>query len=454
MRIPIAILMSILVAPQPAAAAAAHRPQAPPRLAMASAGADLVAAVAARADAAVTYAGPPPGPTVPGDPAGPPPAAGSNAAGGPDAAGGPVSLLPARVSVGRRTAQWGFGSVVRPAPRTAGAYPQGWLYVARRDGAGGWQVALEGEPAFAALSRQAPILAAPERRLLGADPVSIDTGGTAGGAAGAVPGASGRPVAFSRTPPPAIDRRTGMRLPYTVGQRWRYTGGPHPMSGAARSSIDLAGGDGRVLAARGGLAYTMCPGGKGWIRVIHDRGFATDYYHLAGNIRASGKRVNDGTFLGMIGNDVSCGGASTGRHVHFSLLRNGGYVPISGYAFGKWVIMASAGQYDGTAMHGSYRAVIDTNLHNYGRLGFTQGVVDTDGARLLNRRAGPGSSHRLLGTVPDGATVTVACSRRGTTHTGRYGYTTNLWNRLTDRSWISDAYLSTGTPNPVNGYCR
>jgi len=37
--------------------------------------------------------------------------------------------------------------------------------------------------------------------------------------------------------------------------------------------------------------------------------------------------------------------------------------------------------------------------------------------------------------------------------TGRNGYTTTLWNRLSDGSWVSDAYLWTGTGNPVNGLC-
>ncbi|MEU8015805.1 hypothetical protein AB0B74_07525 [Micromonospora parva] len=40
----------------------------------------------------------------------------------------------------------------------------------------------------------------------------------------------------------------------------------------------------------------------------------------------------------------------------------------------------------------------------------------------------------------------------GTTHTGRWG-TTDLWNRLTDGTWIPDANHYTGAANPVNGWC-
>jgi LasA protease len=244
-----------------------------------------------------------------------------------------------------------------------------------------------------------------------------------------------------------------MRLPVAVGQSWRLTGGPHEMSGAPRSSIDLAGGDGRVLAARAGLAYTMCGSGRGWIRVVHDRGYATDYYHLEGNIKANGTKVTEGAFLGNIGNDVSCGGSSTGRHVHFSLRRDNAYVPIDQYAFGKWVIRAGASEYDGYAMHGSKRVGVDGALLNYGALGFAQGIVDTDGGRVLNRRGGPGVNTPPLGTIPDGETVTVACSQQGTRHEGRSGLASDLWNKLTDGSWVSDAYVWTGTGDPLNGRC-
>ncbi|MEV7229338.1 peptidoglycan DD-metalloendopeptidase family protein [Polymorphospora sp. NPDC051019] len=348
--------------------------------------------------------------------------------------GGPVPSVAdpdPDVVVARSTDEHGFGSVVVRAPAAAGAYPVGWLFVARRAG-GAWRVAVEGEPAFAELSAGSTILREDERRILGRAGERSEVG----------------PLSVS----PA-DRRTGMRLPYAVGQSWRYTGGPHPMNGGVRSSVDFAGGDGRVLAARAGLAYTMCGSGKGWIRVVHDRGFATDYYHLAGNIQADGRAVKEGDFLGNIGNDVSCGGSSTGAHVHFSLRRNNAYVPIDRYNFGKWVISASGADYSGSAWYGSRRVDVGGTLHNHGVLGFTQGVVDTDGGTVLNRRSGPGANHPVAGTVADGATVTVECSARGTRHVGRNGYSSDLWNKLTDGTWVSDVFLWTGTGDPVNGLC-
>jgi LasA protease len=314
---------------------------------------------------------------------------------------------------------WAFGSAVQLAPAEPHAYPYGWLWLAHRDG--GWQVAVEGSAGFAALSRRSPLLGEPELAVLGGMPEST-----------------------------ASDYRTGMRLPYARGQSWYYTGGPHEMGGGPRSSIDLAGGDGKVRAARAGLAYRMC---RGWVRVVHDRGFSTDYYHLHDAIKADGLRVTEGQFLGRIGVDVSCGGSATGPHVHFSLRRGGAYVDIERYGIGKWTIQAGAEPYEGSARHGSRRVTVGGRLYNYGALGRTEGVVDTNGGGVLYRRAGPGTGHEVLGTVRDGATVRVVCSARGTTHTGRNGYISNLWNRLAGGGWVSDVFLWTGTGAPVAGWC-
>jgi LasA protease len=197
----------------------------------------------------------------------------------------------------------------------------------------------------------------------------------------------------------------------------------------------------------------MCGSGNGWLRVVHDRGFATDYYHLAGGIAADGRRVVAGQAIGNIGTDVACGGSATGPHVHFSLRRDGGYAAIDRYAFGKWSIRAGAGPYQGSAWHGSTRVGVGGTLYNFGALERTQAVVDTNGGGALNRRAGPGTGHRVVGTVEDGTTVRVRCSARGTTHTGRGGYTSDLWNRLSNGSWVSDVFLWTGTGSPVSGWC-
>ncbi|GAA3459934.1 hypothetical protein ACFFSW_11860 [Saccharothrix longispora] len=329
-----------------------------------------------------------------------------------------------RVNVTEQDGEWAFGTAVLATARGSDDHPTGWLFVAHRDGAG-WEVALEGEPAFADLAAGAPVVSEAERPLLTA---------------------LGRPAALGPG-----DWRTGMALPFAVGQSWGMPGGPHGWSGAAApwSSLDLAGGDQVVRAARGGTAYTMC---TGWIRVIHDRGYSTDYYHLWNSINVNGASVGQGAFLGNTGTDVTCGGAASGRHVHFALRQNSAYIGIANHDVGKWVLQNGAAAYQGSALHGSARAYAGGSLHNHGALGFTQAVMDANGGGVVNKRTGPGSGHALAGTVADGATVNVACSANGTSHTGRWG-TSSLWNRLTDGTWVSDAYMWTGLSVPVNGYC-
>jgi LasA protease len=218
-----------------------------------------------------------------------------------------VSQTGTDVNVMRRDgADWAFGAGIATAPPVDGAYPDGWLFVAHKENKV-WTVAFEDEATFAKLAAAAPATVVPgnEKQIFasyGAPvPVATDTA---------------KPLAGG-------DFRTGMRLPWAIGQSWTLTGGPHE---SALQAVDLAGGDGHVLAARGGTLFVMCSSQKGWLRVAHDRGYSTDYYHLFNNRTDNGATVAEGAFLGNIGTDVSCGGSATGPHVHFSLRQNGAYV--------------------------------------------------------------------------------------------------------------------------------
>lgn len=330
-----------------------------------------------------------------------------------------------RVGVTRQEGKWAFGTAVLATAGGTDVMPEGWLFIAER-AADGWRVALEGESAFGELSQRSPLVGDGERALLAAQDGSVDA--LAGG-----------------------DWRTGMALPYAVGQTWGMWGGPHGWGGAAPpwSSLDLSGGDQVVRAARAGTAYTMC---KGWVRVIHDRGYSTDYYHLWDNVNVNGAAVGQGAYLGYTGTDVTCGGSANGRHVHFALRQNSAYVGIGDHNVGKWVPQNGGAAYQGSALHGSTRVAAGGSLYNYGALGFTQGIIDTNGGGVVNKRTGPGTGYAVAGTVGDGATVSVSCSRNGTSHSGRWG-TTSLWNRLTDGTWVTDAFMWTGISGAVNGTC-
>ncbi len=333
----------------------------------------------------------------------------------------------AEVRVLRSDGRSAYGTVVLVAPRHSDTLPRDWLFVAERDNVRtGWRIALDGQPAFAEFARRSAVLSAGERTVFAAH---------GGRAQATVVG----------------DYRTGMRLPWAVGQSWTVLGGPHAYDAGTGpwSSVDLAGGDQRVLAVRDGLAYTPC---VGMIRVLHPDGYASRYYHLWNHLWVDGRPVSAGTYLGDTGTETGCGGSARARHVHFSLMYNGEFIGIANHIIGKWLFRNGSAQYGGSALHGSRSVPVGGLLYNYGALGHTQGIVDADGATTVNRRSGPGTGHPLAGTAADGATVTVACSAYGTTHTGRWG-STSLWNQLTDGSWISDAYLYTGVDGPVNGMC-
>jgi LasA protease len=364
-----------------------------------------------------------PGPAIAGPVAGP-----SSAVDLPSAVtakiGQHTSWTDTEVNVMREQAgQWAFGAAVAKSP--TGDYPDGWLFVAANDG-NGWKVAFEGDYAFPELTAAAPekVVSKQEKEVFASHgPTTQLTNG---------------------------DYRTGMRLPYAIGQDWRLTGGPHSDE---RRAIDLAGGDGKVRAARGGTMYTMCSSNRGWLRVAHNRGYMSDYYHLRNNLTGDGRSVSDGTYLGDIGTDVSCGGSATGPHVHFSLRQGGEYIPIQYHDLGKWQMYNGADPYEGYARHGSTRVNAGGTLNNYGALQLDQGIVDTNGGTTLNKRSGPGTGYAVVGEVNDGATVNIVCSDTGTTHTGRSGNPTNLWNKLSDGSWVSDAFTWTGTRDPVSGWC-
>ncbi|MCZ2527760.1 M23 family metallopeptidase [Streptomyces sp. HB2AG] len=352
----------------------------------------------------------------------------------------------AKVDVTRRSGDWAFGTAVLATEPGSERMPEGWLFVAeRRDGQ--WKVAMEGEEAFARISRRSAVVEDREKPLFAAQDGRRKPGGAAAPAADAPDGDGAGEVGTAA----AGDYRTGMALPFSTGQTWTMTGGPHGWGGSAApwSSVDFAGGDQAVRATRAGTAYTMC---TGWVRVVHDRGYATDYYHLWNSVNVNGAAVSGGTFLGYTGTDVTCGGSATGRHVHLGLRQNGAYVGMDEHNLGKWVVKNGGSAYQGSAMHGSRRVYAGSGVYNYGALGFTQGIVDANDTSTVNKRSGPGTGYAVVGSVSDGATVTVSCSSNGTSHTGRWG-ATSLWNKLSDGTWISDAYLWTGVNGAINGYC-
>ncbi len=76
--------------------------------------------------------------------------------------------------------------------------------------------------------------------------------------------------------------------------------------------------------------------------------------------------------------------------------------------------------------------------------------VNTAGAALTIRKSASTSS-AALGSVADGAYITITCQRRGQSVTGTYG-TTTLWDKV-NGGYVSDAYVATGSDGQVAPTC-
>ncbi|MEU7934869.1 N-acetylmuramoyl-L-alanine amidase [Micromonospora echinofusca] len=84
--------------------------------------------------------------------------------------------------------------------------------------------------------------------------------------------------------------------------------------------------------------------------------------------------------------------------------------------------------------------------------GVGSGTVNTEGVSL-NVRSGPGTGYSVVGSVADGATVSIYCQAVGTTVTGPYG-TTNVWDRIGTNRYVSDAFVLTGHDGFIPGVPR
>jgi hypothetical protein len=81
------------------------------------------------------------------------------------------------------------------------------------------------------------------------------------------------------------------------------------------------------------------------------------------------------------------------------------------------------------------------------------GTVNT-GGDALNVRSGPGTSYATVGTVAHGTTVRIICQTRGTrVWSDVYQYWTDIWDKIGDGRYVSDAYVYTGSSGMVAPAC-
>ena len=95
--------------------------------------------------------------------------------------------------------------------------------------------------------------------------------------------------------------------------------------------------------------------------------------------------------------------------------------------------------------------VFQIRMQDKAGLGFGTFTVTAGGRDVLYSGSGPGTSFAAVGSVSDGAAVTIHCQKRGQTVTGKFG-TSSLWDKI-DGGFVSDTYVFTGTDGRVAPDC-
>ncbi|MFF2654078.1 peptidoglycan DD-metalloendopeptidase family protein [Streptomyces sp. NPDC058045] len=70
----------------------------------------------------------------------------------------------------------------------------------------------------------------------------------------------------------------------------------------------------------------------------------------------------------------------------------------------------------------------------------------------LQVRAEPNLGAAVIGSLPNGSSVTISCYAHGDTVSG-IGGDTSVWNKLPGGGWVTDGFLETGSNQPVVGPC-
>ncbi|MEA3308281.1 MAG: LysM peptidoglycan-binding domain-containing M23 family metallopeptidase [Chloroflexota bacterium] len=178
----------------------------------------------------------------------------------------------------------------------------------------------------------------------------------------------GDPFSYTGEPllPPVAAPPT-LALPWSVGETWYFTGGPHGGwgEGSARAALDFATSErnwgcrvseqlvtavtaGQIAYSREGLILQELDHdgfiGTGWVLI---------YMHLAAQDRVvAGAQVELGDALGH----PSCeGGPATASHLHFARRYNGVWIPADSpwpLVLSGWRARAGARSYDGSLQKG------------------------------------------------------------------------------------------------------
>lgn len=229
------------------------------------------------------------------------------------------------------------------------------------------------------------------------------------------------------------------QLPFPCGQVWA---GQTRTNHSPVNSVDFNRTDDvndPVVAAAGGKVTRVANEGNTsygrWVEIDHGSGYRTRYAHLNSQSVSVGQNVSQGQKIGTVGST----GGSSGPHLHYEQRLNGAAV--------KPVFNGSTAFFYGTKNYTSKNSCSGGG----GGGGGVTGTVNTSGISLTVR-SGPGTGFSSVGSVADGAKVTITCQKHGTSVTGTYG-TTTLWDFI-GNGYVSDAYVSTGSDGQVAPTCQ
>ncbi len=240
------------------------------------------------------------------------------------------------------------------------------------------------------------------------------------------------------------DNLTGaptFQVPFPCGQVWA---GQTRTNHSPANSVDFNRsddiGDNVVAAAAGTITRVANEGSTSygrWVEIDHGNGYRTRYAHLNSQSVAVGQKVSNGQKVGTVGST----GGSTGPHLHYELRHNG--VAI------RPVFNNATAFFFGTRNYTSKNSCGGSGSGS-GTTGVT-GTVNTSGIALTVRSTAS-TSGNAVGSVADGAKVTITCQKQGTSVTGTYG-TSSLWDFI-GTGYVSDAYISTGSDGQVAPTCK
>ena len=159
------------------------------------------------------------------------------------------------------------------------------------------------------------------------------------------------------------------RLPFSAGEVWAFTGGPHTGWGQGEpwAAMDFAPGEGKGCFGSSLWATAIADGtvvrtdvGTVVLDLDGDNdertGWVIFYLHLAKNDRA---RVGDHLLAGQPVGHPSCeGGSSTGTHVHIARKYNGEWIEAAGalpFVMEGWTPLEAGAPYVGTLMRMGYQ---------------------------------------------------------------------------------------------------